>query len=621
MPHSRHVELTESEGPTLQDYFGWLRRRWWILAAGALVGLAAAAGFTAIQPRTYTATTSVQVRQIGPDANPNAKVNLDTEAQIIRSTVVATRARALLRAAEPPESLARRVQVTVPPNSQVLHVSFDSPTRAGARDGSRAFTQAYLDLRVDIARRDLDTAIAELRKQIDDTNRQLTQVAGKIASLPPSNVERQRAEADRSVLTNQLGTLNGRLSPLLATALDPGLIISEPSLPARPSSPNRVLNLASGFGAGLLLGIALAMLLDRLDTRVRRGRDIADRLGVPVLLELPGRLPAPVLLPATDRMSRELGRLRNVLLTTVPEPASGGRRMLLAAASPGGATGFLVGNLAAAYARTGAQVAVVTTNPESPLAAMAGNDPGSGLAEVLRRDLPALAALTAVPAVPQLRVLLPGQLDPEAELPVAGLLDVLAELADRFDHVLIETAPPGLAVEAQALASHVDAVLLVAEARRTRTREVTAAIQQFEQVQAPVTGAVLVPHMPPAKAPAAVTRTPARGTHATTERAAASRPSTGRPTPPGRTVLAPTAGDSEETVAVRLPVVHADEAGDAGGPVPTSESTMVLPRMTDRDAWGGEGRPQAGTGRKGSTYRTGATDGTKVSLPQREEQG
>ncbi|HZN17421.1 MAG TPA: Wzz/FepE/Etk N-terminal domain-containing protein [Micromonosporaceae bacterium] len=620
--------MTEPEGPTLLDYFGWLRRRWWILAAGAIVGLAAAAGFTAIQPRTYTATTSVQVRQIGPDANPNAKVNLDTEAQIIRSTVVATRAQALLRTPEAPESLARRVDVTVPPNSQVLHVSFDSPTRAGARDGSRAFTQAYLDLRVDIARRDLDTEIAELRKQIEDTNRQLTQVAGKIASLPPSNVERQRAEADRSVLTNQLGTLNGRLSPLLATSLDPGLIISEPSLPARPSSPKRMLNLASGFGAGLLLGIALALLLDRLDTRVRRSRDIADRLGVPVLLELSGRLTAPALLPATDKMSRELGRLRNVLLTTVPEPAAGagGRRMLLVAASPGAATGFLVGNLAAAYARTGAQVAVVTTNPDSPLAAMAGNDPGPGLAEVLRRDLPALHALTAVPAVPQLRVLLPGQLDPESELPVAGLLEVLAELADRFDHVLIETAPPSLAVEAQALASHVDAVLLVAEARHTRGREVTTAIQQFDQVQAPVIGAVLVPRLPVAKAAAATAaRTSTRGVHAKPERAVPSRPATGRPTLAGRTVLAPTSGDSEETVAVRLPVVHAgagaDEGADAEAPMTTSESTMVLPRMTDKGAWGGEGRPQTGTGRKGSTYRTGATDGTKITLPQREEQG
>lgn len=634
MHQPRRAELAESDGPTLLDYLGWLRRRWWVLLAGAVVGLAAAAGVTAIQPRTYTATTSVQVRQIGPDANPNAKVNLDTEAQVIRSTVVATRAQALLRTQEAPESLARRVRVTVPPNSQVLHVSFESPSRVGARDGSRAVTEAYLNLRRDIARRDLDTEITELRKQIDDINRQLTQVAGKIASLPPSNVERQRAEADRSVLTSQLGALNGRLSPLLTAALDPGMVISEPTLPSQPSSPNRVLNLGSGFGAGLLLGIALALLLDRLDTRVRRGRDIAGRLGVPVLLELSGRVPAPTLLPATDKMSRDLGRLRNVLLTSVPPVSgAGGRRMLIAAASPGTATGFLVGNLAAAYARTGAQVAVVTTNPDSPLAAMTGDEPGPGLAEVLRRDLPALQALTPVPAVPRLRMLLPGRIDPELELPVAGLLEVLAELADRFDHVLVETAPPSLAVEAQALSSHVDAVLLVVEARRTRSREVVVAVQQFEQVRAPLIGTVLVPRLRPAPAVKAPAGAAAVGALSRDGQAALDR--TAKRLAAGM----PTLGDSEETTVIRPPVVHADAGDDAvaqaEATVPTAESTVVLPRMPDQATSSRGLRP--GTASKGSTYRAGAgpvsTAGAgpgstageegsaKITLPPQGEQG
>src|SRR5262245_5705928 len=443
MPKSRHVDLTESGEPTLLDYLGWLRRRWWILVVGAIVGLTAAAGFTALQARTYTSTTSVLVRQIGPDANPNAKVNLDTEAQVLRSSVVAARAQTLMQTDESLESLIRSVRVTVPPNAQTMNVAFEADTPERAQAGSHAFTRAYLDLRLDIARRDLDIEMAALRKQIDDVNRLLSAAAGKIASTPASSIERQRAEADRDVLTNQLTTLNGKLSPLESTPLDPGSIISDAPLPVRPTKPNRTLNLASGFGAGLLLGIALALLLDRLDTRVRRGRDIADRLGLPVLLEMTGKVAVPTLLPASSRFARELGRLRNVLITTIPEVAPGtrGRLMLISAATAGPATGFVVGNLAAAYARTGAQVAVVTTNVDSPLARMVDGDSSRGLADVLRRDVPVLQALTAVPAVPQLRVLLPGDLDPDSELPVAGLLEVLRDLSARFAHVLVETAP------------------------------------------------------------------------------------------------------------------------------------------------------------------------------------
>jgi capsular polysaccharide biosynthesis protein/Mrp family chromosome partitioning ATPase len=589
MPRQRHVDLTEPDELTLVDYLGWLRRRWWILVAGTLVGLAAAAGFTAVQPRAYTSTTSVLVRQIGPDANPNAKVNLDTEAQVIRSSAVATRAQVLMRTEESPQSLVRRVRVTIPPNAQTMNVSFEADTAERARDGSHSFAQAYLDLRVDIARRDLETEIAALQKQVDDVNRQLSVVAGKIAALQPNTVDRQRAEADRNVLIGQLANLNARLSPLLATPLDPGSIITDAPLPTKPSSPNRTLNLGSGFGAGLLLGIALALLLDRLDTRVRRGRDIADRLGLPVLLEVPDRIPSPILLPAKDRLSRELGRLRNVLLTTVADPPGvRGRLLLLSAATPGAATGFVVGNLAAAYARTGAQVAVLSTNPNSPLARMVGADARFGLADVLRRDVTALQALTAVPTLPQLRVLVPGNIDPEAELPVAGLLEVLAELSGRFDHVLIETPPPAVAVEAQALSSHVDAVILIAEARHTDSKEISTAVRQFEQVNAEVIGAVLVSHMssPPAKymPSLAIGRSPVVGE-----------------------ITAKPAGRSAATGPSIEPAV------------PVTDSTMVLPRVSDKDSrpWA-DGPTTPGPGRPGKV-RTfhGDLDGTRVPLATR----
>jgi Mrp family chromosome partitioning ATPase len=409
-------------------------------------------------------------------------------------------------------------------------------------------------------------------------------VAGKIASAPANSVERARAEADRNVLTNQLASLNSRLSPLLSTAIDPGEIISDAALPKKPSSPNTTLNLVSGLGAGLLLGIVVALVLDRLDTRVRRGRDVADRLGLPMLLELPSRPAANLtILPATHEVSRELGRLRNVLLSTMPEPRPGrGRQLLLTDTSPGPAAGFVVGNLAAAYARTGAQVAVVTTKPDSPLGTMLGGvRPRHTLADVLRHDVSALTALTPAPNLSQLRVLLPGDLDTEVELPVATMLDILAELAARFDHVLIETAQPTLAVEAQALARHVDGVILVVAGGQTRSSEITAALQQFEQVDAPVLGAVLAPRLP---VPAATLPRPATPA-ARREGPPSPRP---RPTP-------------------------------AGGPQPTgpsSDTTMILPRPATSTRDAGRIPPAPGGRATASVAPKPATPPQSVSAPK-----
>ncbi|MEO3776761.1 lipopolysaccharide biosynthesis protein [Micromonospora sp. B11E3] len=596
-------------------YLEWLRRRWWILAVAALLGAGAGLLVSQVQTRTYVSTTSLLVRQVGLDANPGTKVNLDTEAQVVRSLVVAERAQALLKSGSSGEDLVRSVSVTVPPNSQVLQIAYEAGSPQAAQAGSHAFAQAYLDLRLATATRSLENETTALRQQIAETNKQLAAVAGKIAGTPANSVERARAEADRNVLTNQLASLNSRLSPLLSTALDPGEIISDAALPRKPSSPNTTLNLATGIGAGLLFGIVVALVLDRLDTRVRRGRDIADRLGLPMLLELPARPADLTVLPAAHEVSRELGRLRNVLLSTMPEPQPNrGRQLLLTDTSPGPAAGFVVGNLAAAYARTGAQVAVVTTKADSPLGAMLGNPkPRHTLADVLRRDVSALTALTPVPGLSQLRVLLPGDLDTEVELPVATMLTVLAELAARFDHVLIETAQPTLAVEAQALARHVDGVILVIEGGQTRSSEITVAMRQFEQVDAPVLGSVLAPRV----------SAPASGSAPAARRDGPPSPRP-RPTPNGQpqpgvpnidtTMILPrTAASARDGVPAAAP-------GNAGtpsaGPAPTGHSGMPTAGSAPTGHTGmpvaGKPTNQARAGGMSTVYRSARdTDGAE----------
>lgn len=514
MPSPHLADLAEPDGPTLMSYLGWLRRRWWIVLLVAFLGSGAALIVTQVQAKSYISDTKLLVRQVGSEANQTLKVNLDTEAQVVRSLVVAERAKALMSSGVSADELVKYVTVTVPPNSQILQITFEAGTPKEAQAGSHAFAQAYLDLRTATAQRALENEQAALKKQIEEVNKQLRAVAGQIAGAAENSSERERAEAEKTVLTQQLNTLNGKLAPLLSTARDPGEIISDARLPTKPSSPNRTLNLASGLGAGLLFGIVLALVLDRLDTRVRRGRDITDRLGLPVLLELPSRPHGLAILPAAHRTSRELGRLRNVLLTMVPEPRvrGNGRLLLLTDVSDSPAAGFVVGNLAAAFARTGQQVAVVTTKRNSPLKSMINSTGGGyGLANVLRRDVTALKALTPVTNLPQLRVLLPGDLDDEVELPISAVLEVLAELSARFDHVLVETASPILASEAQALASHVDAVLVIAESGHTRSGEIAAALRQFEQVDAPVLGAVMAPRMPSTGRPASAFSRPAAG--------------------------------------------------------------------------------------------------------------
>ena len=53
--------------------------------------------------------------------------------------------------------------------------------------------------------------------------------------------------------------------------------------PVKPSSPKVIRNMALSVVIGITLGIALALLFEMFDRRVRRGQDLLETLGVPVL--------------------------------------------------------------------------------------------------------------------------------------------------------------------------------------------------------------------------------------------------------------------------------------------------------------------------------------------------
>lgn len=65
-------------------------------------------------------------------------------------------------------------------------------------------------------------------------------------------------------------------------------VIDEAATPDIPSGPKRALYTAVAFLAGLFLAVAIVVLMDVLNTRVRGAEDVEELLGVPVI----GRIPA-----------------------------------------------------------------------------------------------------------------------------------------------------------------------------------------------------------------------------------------------------------------------------------------------------------------------------------------
>ncbi|MEU6718589.1 Wzz/FepE/Etk N-terminal domain-containing protein [Nonomuraea sp. NPDC046802] len=277
-----------SSGTDLDEHLSLLRRRWLLLVGCVVFGGTAGLALMRLTPPTYTATTQVLVLPVGPQepgnqvtARQREPLNLDTEAQIAQSDVVAARAARALGAAVPGPS-----EVSVPPNSAVLWISATAPEPATAAARSRAYADAYLRNRRESALSALTDQQQAVLGKLRQVNASLDALIKQLAALPKGGPEHAIATQRQSVLNRQAASLTLKYDALRTVAVSPGTIISQATPPSAPSSPSLPLHLGTGLMAGLLAGSAAAYARDRFDTRLRTAADVERLTGLSVLTDL-----------------------------------------------------------------------------------------------------------------------------------------------------------------------------------------------------------------------------------------------------------------------------------------------------------------------------------------------
>ncbi|HYN97527.1 MAG TPA: Wzz/FepE/Etk N-terminal domain-containing protein, partial [Pilimelia sp.] len=488
------------------DYFGMLRRHWWVVLLLTAGAVGAADAVTRAMPQVYESATSVLVQPAGQDTNvvggrTKGDINLDTEAQLVGSNEVAAGAAALLRSAAPPGTLAANVLVEVPPNTSVLVITYAAPTPREAQAGSHSFAEAYLRNREASARAVLNEQITALSTKVKQLNEALVKVNNRLAAVSDESSERPNLESQRTTSINQINNLSGKLNQLTTATVSAGKIISDAPLPIAPSKPDRTLNLASGAMVGLLTGLAVAALRERLDRRVRRAIDVERRAGVAVLAELNPRT-APRfddVLPPYGPGGRVFNRLRNEVLAGL-EP--GAKLLVVTGASQGPTSTLVAANLAAALARTGNEVVLVGAHlPETvvdaaPLARILGVSATPGLSDLLAGRVSIADAAQRAARIPYLRVITTGGTATAAGLMQSqALRETLVTLRGQADYVVIEAPSTATSADAQSLASLADAAIITVELRRTRRPQVVDAAEQLRRVSTPLLGAVVMPRL------------------------------------------------------------------------------------------------------------------------------
>ncbi|WP_433229925.1 hypothetical protein [Actinomadura formosensis] len=469
-----------------------LRRYMPLLVLLAVVGAAVGVIAALVLPAPYKATSTVLVSPLeGNPYSPNGRgddlVNLQTEAQLVSTDRVAKIVGQKLGHA--PEG---QIEVTVPPNTQVLNLTYTAGSAKDARAGAQAFADAYLAYRQQRAQDVVNNQLTKLKNQSSKVQQQLLKTNREMAVA--SGAERATLRQRVTAYTNQLGVIDEQANDIGSTPINPGQVITPAGAPDGPGQIRTAAFGAGGLVGALLVGCAVVLLRERLNQRLHNAEAI-EGLGVRTLSTIPAGGPTGDTLALVSAPKSPAGqayrRLRAAVVATAPQTPVA---LLVASATPGGSARLASANLAVSLAFAGAKTIMIdATTDDTDVSTLFGARPGGkGLSDTLLSGTDPATLLIHTDS--QLRLLPRGPRAPEAAHRFSGprMRETVKVLRRRSEYLVVNAASLHDA-DAQALCTFVDAVILVVNQGVTTREELRQAYVEAERAGVTVLGALLEP--------------------------------------------------------------------------------------------------------------------------------
>jgi len=347
----------------------------------------------------------------------------------------------------------------------------------------------------------LNTRIKSIDDQIDENRR-------KLEDFPPLEAEQLRLQSNVTTAQQLFAQLQESYQVNRINEADDGgrvQLLDEATTPSFAISPNRKRDAAYSLVIGLLLGVALALLLERLDDTVKSPDELREKMDVTVVGLIPAIDTADV---AAGGQSPTIGRL--VTHADPRSPVAEAYRSLrtnlafarttqavqtivVASPGPGDGKSTTAANLAITFAQQGQRTLLIDADMRRAVLDKTFDLPRTpGLTDLIV-GAATLERAARETQVPNLFVLPSGQFPPNPSelLGSPAMREVLRLAKEQFDVILFDS-PPLLAVtDAAVLSTLVDGTVLVVRTASTAREAVRRALGQLRAVHSRVLGAVL----------------------------------------------------------------------------------------------------------------------------------
>jgi capsular exopolysaccharide synthesis family protein len=288
-------------------------------------------------------------------------------------------------------------------------------------------------------------------------------------------------------------------------------LVDSALVPTGPVRPRIMYNIEVSMLVGLVLGVALAFVMESLDTSIKSVEDVERLIAAPALAVIPqmrsswlskrgdrsepqnGAVEWIVLKQPGSSLAESYRTLRTaILLSSAPRPP---QALLVTSAQPHEGKTSTALNLALGLAQRGVPVVIVDADMRRPAISrgLALSENGAGLSSLLSGAHSLDEALHQFEPLPNLWVLPAGPQPPNpADLLSSPTMEkVLQDLRGRFEHLVVDSAPLLLVTDATILSRLVDGVVLVVESGVTASRALLRAQRILESAGGRILGTVL----------------------------------------------------------------------------------------------------------------------------------